>query len=75
MWNLRRSSVDQTNLILDVEIGTPVANFGSALQRRNLYNRVCEVVLHHNVLLVFLDERSRRGWRNVAERAIGDSGA
>ena len=65
----------QVNLILNVEVGTPMADFGSALQRRNLHNRVCKEVMHDNVLLVFLDERSRRGWRNVAERAIGNRGA
>jgi hypothetical protein len=52
-----------------------MANFGSALQRRNLHNRVCKEVMHDNVLLVFLDERGRRRWRDVAERAIGDRGA
>ncbi len=31
--------------------------------------------MHDNVLLVFLDERSGRRGRDVAERAIGDCGA
>lgn len=52
-----------------------MANFGSALQRRDLHNWMCQVVMHDNVLLVFLDERSRRRRRNIAERAIGDRGA
>lgn len=52
-----------------------MTNFGSALQRGNLHNRVCKEVMHDNVLLVFLDERRRCRWWNVAERAIGDRGA
>lgn len=52
-----------------------MANFGRALQRRNLHNRMCQVVMHDYVLLVFLDERSRRRRRDIAERAIGDRGA
>lgn len=52
-----------------------MANFGRALQRRNLHNRMCQVVMHDYVLLVFLDERSRCRRRDIAERAIGDRGA
>ena len=65
----------QINIILDVEVSTPMANFGSALQRRNFHDWVCKVVMHDNVLLVSLDEGSRCRLWDITERAIGDRGA
>ena len=52
-----------------------MANFGRALQRGNLHNWVCKVVMHDNVLLVFLDEGSGRRRRDIAKGAIGDRSA
>lgn len=46
----------QDNVVLDVEIGSPVADFCCTLEVENLNDRILVNIVQHDMLLVFLDE-------------------
>lgn len=65
----------KVNLVLDVEIGSPVANFSRTLKLRDLKNGVIVVVVHRDGLLILGEElRARRG-THVVVRSVCDGGS
>lgn len=68
---VRRSGVVQGDVVLNVQIGSPVADLGRTLQGRNLHHRGAEEVVDGDVLLMLFDECCRCRWGNVVKGAIG----
>jgi len=67
-----RPGVVQGNVVLDVQVGAPVTDLGGAFQGGDFQHRCRIMIMDDDVLLVLLDEGSRRGSRNVAKGAIRD---
>lgn len=71
-YYLQRTSIVKVNLVLDIEIGSPVANFGRTFEFRDLKNGVIIVVVHSDGLLILGEElRVRRG-THVVVRSVCD---
>jgi hypothetical protein len=62
----------QGDIVLDIQVGTPVADLGGTLQGRNLHHRGTEEVVDYDVLLMLFDECCGCRWRNVVKGTIGD---
>lgn len=62
----------EVNLVFDVKIGSPVANFGQTLKLRDLEDGVIVVVVHRDGLLILGEElRACRGTQ-VVIRSVCD---
>lgn len=62
----------EVNLVLDVEIGSPVANFSGTLERCDLENGMFIVVMHRDGLLVLGEELRARGGTHIVVRSVCD---
>lgn len=71
-YYLQRTGIVEVNLVLDVEIGSPVANFSRTLKRRDLENGVTVVVVHRDGLLVLGEELCARRGTHIVVRSVGD---
>lgn len=61
------------DLILYIKVCPPVANLRGASQSLDGQHRESEVIVNGDPLLVFLNEGSIRGGRDIVERSIRDS--
>lgn len=62
----------EVNLVLNVEIGSPMANFGRALKLDDLENGVIVVVVHRHGLLILGEELRARKGTHIVVRSVGD---
>jgi hypothetical protein len=69
-YYLQRTGIVEVNLVLDVEIGSPVANFSRTLKRRDLENGVIVFVVHRDGLLVLGEELRARGGTHIVVRPV-----
>lgn len=62
----------EVNLVLNIEIGSPMTDFGGTLKLRDLENGIIVVVVHKDGLLILGEKlRGRRGTQIVV-RSVRD---
>lgn len=72
LYYTRRSCVVQKNIVLNIQIGTPVTNFNRPLEFDDLEHRVVVPVMYYDLLLFLFDERLVRG-RHIIIWSVSDS--
>ena len=71
----RGAIVAEMKIILDVKIGSPVADFRGTTQLRDSENRAIVLVVYFDNLLNRVCEMFAIGWGDITERAICDRGS
>lgn len=69
----QRTSIVEVNLVLNVEVGSPMADLNRTLKLCDLQNRVSEIIVHGDRLLVLGEEVCTRRGIHIVERPVGDS--
>lgn len=72
---IRGAIVAEMNIILDIEIGSPVADFRGPTQLRDSENRAVVLVVYFDSLLNRVREMLAIGWGDITEGAICDRGS
>lgn len=73
MINLRRTAIVKMNLVLDIEICSPVTDLSSTFVLCELQDREVIVEMNGNQLLVFVDEFAIRRSSNIVVWPISHS--
>ena len=68
--DLQGSSIVQENLILSINVSTPVTDLNRAFKIENFQHRLVMVIMHRNRLLILVDEINQSTRWNVVVRSI-----
>ena len=60
------------NVVVDIQVSSPMADFSSTLELGDFQDRVLVVVVHSQTFLVGLDELEICGFRDMCERSVGN---